>query len=627
MANYNVTIGARFRPFTYDEMVKPIQAITEQHYAAEDAYYQMQEKASLYDILAGQAEDSRSRRMYNEFSESLKQNADALYKFGYNASTRNAFNQTRGLYAKNIIPLEEAKKQRDAAITAERQALANGHTVLTKYATQSNLDDFLDGKFNAKSVDLNTLYTKGQQLGASLSARTTSTAEGKMFGGDYLKLVQTVGIPKDGTQEAINEARSAVARGVKELLASGKYPGLSEGIAAAINASGADELSDNDYDRAADSLVGGFISGLTYKEDIKPMENWRRKEDYKFAHQKALQDRAAALNGNNLPEGNHLPLNTLDLQAGKLDKNQMANKGRSLQTISGVSLTPGKWGKTAKITLTSTPTVGSRMVAKDNFEISWFDNKGNIKPQSQVLQEFARKYGQKNYRLFKDNLKSTYYRLANEGKTAREISKAVNSYYDGSHKSNLMSTIELPIDDRENVLKTMVSKMSTHGDKTAIQKVKRFEKDGTIVTDKKEYSINDFFDEKSGNYKFGNKVPIISVSPRKGAKEVFVQIGEDIYMFPTEKFGSLGKEIHSKASYLDEVNKEWNSQINMLQMQYPEVPKEDIERYLISTPEGNKLKRSLDNNIDAFQRAGFIAIGYEARKPKGDVMTSSENRN
>lgn len=285
MAGHNLTIGAKFRPFTYDELIKPIQTLTESHYAAEDAMYEMSTNASLLEYLVGEAEDSRSRQMYNTFAQSLREGMEDLYKNGYNAKTRQRLMNARQLYASNVIPLEEAKKQRDTAIAAQRAANAKGNMKFSKYATETSLDDYLNGDFDYTSVDLNDLYTKSTAFGQQFSKRYQNTVEGQAFSGDYLKLVKTVGLDTAQTAEALQEAKSNLMRGVATLVQSGKYPGMSEALASIMEASGASTLNDKDYNDALNSVISGFSTGISYDEDVKIQENWREKAEVSYQNE------------------------------------------------------------------------------------------------------------------------------------------------------------------------------------------------------------------------------------------------------------------------------------------------------------------------------------------------------
>lgn len=267
---YNITIGAKFRPFSYDEMIKPVQSITQAHYATEDALYEMRNQASLYDTLAGQSPDSVSRRMYNEFSSKLNAAIDDLVENGYSINTRRAFSQARNSFADNIIPLQDARTRRAAAIEAQLKGNASGNMRYTKDAFSTTIDDFIGKDFNYGSVNLDKVYQEATAFAGAWSKRFSSTAEGIAFGGDYLKLVKTVGLDNNALRE-----------GVKAIIASGKYPSLNEGLNAILTSTGASQLTGAALDEAMSSALAGISTGISYDQQIQLQDNWRAKEMFK----------------------------------------------------------------------------------------------------------------------------------------------------------------------------------------------------------------------------------------------------------------------------------------------------------------------------------------------------------
>lgn len=54
MASYSLKLDTRFNPFTYAEMLQPVAAATQAHQALEDAYSEMETKASIWENMANE---------------------------------------------------------------------------------------------------------------------------------------------------------------------------------------------------------------------------------------------------------------------------------------------------------------------------------------------------------------------------------------------------------------------------------------------------------------------------------------------------------------------------------------------------------------------------------------------
>lgn len=393
MAGYNLVMGAKFRPFTYDELVKPINTLTEAQYAAEDAMYEMNAKASLYEQLLGEAEDSASRKMYNDFATALRQGAEDLYRHGYNARTRRGLMAARQAYASNIVPLEEAKKQRDAAIAAQRAANARGNMRFSNYASTSSLDAFLNGKYDYRSVDIDNAYTKAQALGTSWSKRFQNTEEGIAFGGDYFKLVKTVGLDSAQSAEAVQEAQANLKRGVEQMIQSGKYPGLSEALKELIVSTGADSLNDTDYSEVVGALISGLSTGIQYDQNETLQQNWRAQEELRYQNELRKMRAAKAME----QEALNLAMSDLDTEsriAGgvltEMDKKMLHKKKDGTYEIDNLNDIASRFGvtsfftkdkKTGKIRAMTEDEFANAVVWNSRNRSNWpKDNKGRIIP-------------------------------------------------------------------------------------------------------------------------------------------------------------------------------------------------------------------------------------------------------
>lgn len=112
MSRYIVTSGSKFEPFTYDEMVKPLQQMQEAENAAQDVYDTFSAEASaLGEYITDNPGDERAKRMYNDYMTKLQTLQDNLYRNGYNAGTRKDLSDARASFG-NISRIANAVKAR-----------------------------------------------------------------------------------------------------------------------------------------------------------------------------------------------------------------------------------------------------------------------------------------------------------------------------------------------------------------------------------------------------------------------------------------------------------------------------------------------------------------------------------
>lgn len=119
MANYFV-IGNNFKPFTYDEMVKPLVAYKEAYDAEQDRLEKIMDNAAAMQQLSKELEPD----LYNSFQNwqsQLRGAGDNLSNKGLTPQTADAIKQLNNLYKTEFSPLSENLKAREALIKEQRE--------------------------------------------------------------------------------------------------------------------------------------------------------------------------------------------------------------------------------------------------------------------------------------------------------------------------------------------------------------------------------------------------------------------------------------------------------------------------------------------------------------------------
>lgn len=144
MATSYVTIGSKFRPFSYDELVRPLQEATVAHQALETEYADLDTKASVWENIANEQTDPKAYQMYKRYSEDLKSQADALASQGLTQASRQNLLKMKGRYSQEITPIEQAYTRRRQLADEQRKALAENPTLMyQRDASTMSLDDFI----------------------------------------------------------------------------------------------------------------------------------------------------------------------------------------------------------------------------------------------------------------------------------------------------------------------------------------------------------------------------------------------------------------------------------------------------------------------------------------------------
>lgn len=311
MANYNIVIGSKFRPFSYAEMLAPVAQSTEAHQKVEEGYANLSAQADMIAGLAAMEPDSEAARRYKAYSDSLYEKADRLARNGLTPQDRSDMLSMYSRYAKEIKPIETAIKMREADITRQDTLYdkGNGKIRFDRDARDVSIDEYLDGK-RPKYTSLN-LDSIRQEVAANTQAwskRYFSTEEGQRFNGEYYKLVQNQGVSPD-------KARSILLGRLDE------YPELQKLIASEkgmINYSGFSKATQAEVDNA---ITQGLNVGMFYDRKETNPENWGLKMERSFQNQVKLKEldaaiAAAAAGNDNQPFDPRTPIDTEDVGIG-----------------------------------------------------------------------------------------------------------------------------------------------------------------------------------------------------------------------------------------------------------------------------------------------------------------------
>lgn len=182
MPNYGLVINSRFRPFSYQEMLAPVQQSTEAHQALENAYEELNTNASIWEGLANKESDPITYQRYKNYADALKTQADELAANGLNPTSKQAVSNLRARYASDIIPIKNAYEKRQADIKAQQEALLKDPThFFDRKANEVSLDEYLT---NDKLDVLSDQYSGAlltQQVGqAAQTLKNTLTNKGAL---------------------------------------------------------------------------------------------------------------------------------------------------------------------------------------------------------------------------------------------------------------------------------------------------------------------------------------------------------------------------------------------------------------------------------------------------------------
>lgn len=261
MAANVLTIGSKFNPLSFDEMAKPLIMYKQEADKLEEEMNKYEEQGDAIGSLINPTSDIEANKLYTTFKNNAISATNDFYNNGLNSNTRKNLLNLKRNYAENMTKIQAAYAAREAERKLQTEMRAKDPTMMfSRNANYESLDSYLTGKQPTSiPVSGDYLYQQGLRAGASASSRQDISVEAKKaLGNTYWQLKTDQGFTDT---EALNYME--------------KDPMFGTIISTIKAGSNIDKLSPADQEIASKSIINGFLTGMTDKQDIdfKPVVN------------------------------------------------------------------------------------------------------------------------------------------------------------------------------------------------------------------------------------------------------------------------------------------------------------------------------------------------------------------
>lgn len=335
--------GARFRPFSYQEMVAPLQQATEQQIQLEDVYSELGAKADLMASIANEQTNPKAYKKYKSFADDLAAQAEQLTKNGLTSDSRASLSKMRKRFASDIVPIEIANTKREQLTKEQREAMLKDPSLMfdTDYRMKS-IDDIMDNP-NAtyEAISGNELTKRASQMASNFAKTIQNNPQYQsILGGQYFQQMQQMGYTPDQIMSTILNDPNApkelkqIADTVYEQSGLSKYSADIQGRGRQfINAGLYDAIGTQKYDNMNNKgyMTAGEQARLSMERERLEMA----KEQQQWAREKWQEDRL----GVEMPDGSRVK----DLGAGRVRVTKPDGKWE-------IVAAPSNTGRTAKPT-------------------------------------------------------------------------------------------------------------------------------------------------------------------------------------------------------------------------------------------------------------------------------------
>lgn len=222
MANFSFVSGAKFRPFSYQEMLQPLQAYTQEYNTIQEGMGELGTKADVFERMANEQTDPQAYAIYKQYSNDLAAQAESLAKQGLTPASRQGLIDMKRRYSSEIIPIEQAYKRRQELVDEQRKLQAQDSTLLfDRPASTLSLDELIANPALSPQSYSGALLSKQVGTAAQNLAKEVRENPRKwrtILGNQYYETIMQKGFRPEEIMQAVqnNPEASPILQGIVE---------------------------------------------------------------------------------------------------------------------------------------------------------------------------------------------------------------------------------------------------------------------------------------------------------------------------------------------------------------------------------------------------------------------------
>lgn len=170
-------LNTTYRPFTYDELIKPLVEYGKAYKEVEESYTTLADQAAAFSNKVNQTESPKAYDMYTKYTEALNSAMEDFSK-GMTSGSRAKLLQMKKDYSNTIVPIAKAAEEMKAANAFRDKA---GPDAIFEKDRYTSLDPFLRGEVaNNKYINASQIASMANAAGLAAG----STLYDEMLTGD-----------------------------------------------------------------------------------------------------------------------------------------------------------------------------------------------------------------------------------------------------------------------------------------------------------------------------------------------------------------------------------------------------------------------------------------------------------
>lgn len=179
MPNYSLLINSEFKPYSFDELVKPFQMYAQAYNEVDSAYNTLGTNAGALESVLNQERDKAAWGQYNAYMQGLNDAATELATKGLSPAARTQVGNLTKQYAQSIVPIQKAAETWQKQIEEQRKA---GDSKINSYnANTLSIDKFLENpQLSYETIDRENLKKESAAYFSQIAKRAGDIVANKV---------------------------------------------------------------------------------------------------------------------------------------------------------------------------------------------------------------------------------------------------------------------------------------------------------------------------------------------------------------------------------------------------------------------------------------------------------------
>lgn len=190
----NLIINSRFNPYSYDELVRPLEAYTEQYNAMEEKYSDLAAQAEAWKSAVNREKNPIAYQMYKRYTDHLN-DVIADFSRGMTLNNRRQFVNMKKNYSRDILPIANAADKKTKLNEEQRKLKAADPSLMfQRDADDITLDALIENPYldYGNTLSGNDLAKQSSEMYANLKSVLMSKSDLKGLGLPYQYERETV---------------------------------------------------------------------------------------------------------------------------------------------------------------------------------------------------------------------------------------------------------------------------------------------------------------------------------------------------------------------------------------------------------------------------------------------------